>query len=55
MGSVHWDNRTEGPPGGSHGASIMLVFDEILAYPVWRGGEPAFTANVNLDLKKMVC
>lgn len=54
VGSVHWDNRTEGPPGGAHGASIMFVFDEILAYPVWRTGVPAFTANVNVNLRKMV-
>lgn len=32
----------------------MMVFDEILAYPVWRSGVPAFTANVNINLRKMV-
>jgi len=53
-GSVHWDNRTEGPPGGAHGASIMFVFDEILAYPIWRTGTPAFTANLNVNLRKMI-
>jgi acyl-coenzyme A thioesterase PaaI-like protein len=53
-GSVDWDERTEGPPKGAHGASIMMVFDEILAYPVWRSGVPAFTANVNINLRKMV-
>lgn len=53
-GSVFWDNRTEGPAGGAYGGSIMLVFDEILAYPVWRSGTPAFTANVNLNLRKMI-
>ena len=53
-GSAFWDNRTEGPAGGAYGGSIMLVFDEILAYPVWRSGSPAFTANVNLNLRKMV-
>lgn len=53
-GSAFWDNRTEGPAGGAYGGSIMLVFDEILAYPVWRSGTPAFTANVNLNLRKML-
>lgn len=53
-GSAFWDNRTEGPSGGAYGGSIMLVFDEILAYPVWRSGTPAFTANVNLNLRKML-
>ncbi len=53
-GTVKWDDRTEGPPGCSHGASIMTVFDEVLAYPVWRLGEAAFTANVNINLRKPV-
>jgi hypothetical protein len=32
----------------------MTVFDEILAYPIWRQGEAAFTANVNINLRKPV-
>ena len=44
----------EGPPKGAHGASVALVFDEILAYPVWRSGLAAFTANLNLNLRRMV-
>merc|ERR1711879_1106168 len=53
-GTIQWDNRSEGPPGVSHGASVMTVFDEILAYPIWRQGEAAFTANVNINLRKPV-
>jgi len=53
-GAVHWDSDAEGPPKGAHGASICLVFDEILAYPVWRSGLAAFTANLNINLKKMI-
>lgn len=30
-GVVHFAHDTEGPPKGAHGASIALVFDEILA------------------------
>lgn len=41
-------------PEGAHGASIMMVFDEILAYPIWRSGTGAFTANLNVNLRRMV-
>jgi hypothetical protein len=30
------------------------VFDEILAYPVWRSGTGAFTANLSINLRRMV-
>lgn len=53
-GVVHWGIDAEGPPKGAHGASIALVFDEILAYPIWRSGIGAFTANLNVSLRKMV-
>lgn len=53
-GSVHWNKDTEGPPTGAHGASIMLVYDEILAYPVWRSGVTAFTVNMNVNLRKVI-
>jgi acyl-coenzyme A thioesterase PaaI-like protein len=53
-GAVHWNEEAEGPPKGAHGASIALVFDEILAYPVWRSGYAAFTANLSLNLRRMV-
>lgn len=33
---------------------MCLVFDEILAYVVWRSGTGAFTANLNINLRKMV-
>lgn len=32
----------------------MHLFLKVLAYPVWRTGVPAFTANVNINLRKMV-
>jgi hypothetical protein len=53
-GAVHFGAHCEGPPGGAHGASIATVFDEILAYPVWRSGVTAFTANLNMNLRRMV-
>ena len=53
-GVVHWGIDSEGPPKGAHGASIALVFDEILAYPIWRSGTGAFTANLNVNLRRMV-
>lgn len=53
-GTSRFSFLCEGPPKGAHGASIMLVFDEILAYPVWRSGVTAFTANVSTNLRKMV-
>ena len=53
-GAVHWDEGSEGPPKGAHGASVAMVFDEILAYPIWRSGVGAFTANLNINLRKMV-
>jgi len=33
LGTAKFSMDCEGPPGGAHGASIALVFDEILAYP----------------------
>ena len=53
-GAVYFAPDAEGPPNGAHGASIALVFDEILAYPVWRAGLAAFTANLNINLRRMV-
>lgn len=53
-GVIHWDKDSEGPPKGAHGASIAMVFDEILAYPIWRSGTGAFTANLNVNLRRMV-
>jgi len=53
-GVVHWNENAEGPPKGAHGASVAMVFDEILAYPVWRSGIGAFTANLSVNLRRMV-
>lgn len=39
---------------GVHGACIATCFDEILAYPVWRLGYNAFTANLNINFKAMI-
>jgi acyl-coenzyme A thioesterase PaaI-like protein len=38
----------------AHGASIATLFDEIMAYPVWRSGIAAFTANLNIDLRRTI-
>lgn len=53
-GAVHWNNQTEGPANGTYGGSIAVVFDEILAYPVWYSGQPAVTANINFNIRKMI-
>lgn len=54
VGVAHFAPDSEGPPKGAHGASVAMVFDEILAYPVWRSGVNAFTANLNINLRRMV-
>jgi len=36
QGMATFPMDVEGPPGRAHGASIAMVFDEVLAYPVWR-------------------
>jgi acyl-coenzyme A thioesterase PaaI-like protein len=53
-GSVFFGPEAEGPPGGAHGASVALVFDEILAYPVWRTGETAFTVSLTTKFLRMM-
>jgi len=53
-GSCTFRENSEGPPKGAHGASVCMVFDEILAYPVWRQGYTAYTVNLSIKLKRMV-
>lgn len=38
---------------GAHGASIATVYDEILAYPVWRTNTGSFTAELIISYKRM--
>lgn len=52
-GTATFTMRAEGPPTGAHGASTLLVFDEILAYPVWVTGVTALTLSLSTRLKKM--
>lgn len=58
MGTCGFTRSAEGAGGAAHGASIALVFDEVLAYPVWRQYsefEPTtFTANLNINYRRMV-
>jgi acyl-coenzyme A thioesterase PaaI-like protein len=54
LGTAHFGHSAEGPPATAHGASVALVFDEILAYPVWRTGATAYTANLNINLRRRV-
>lgn len=54
IGGVLFTLQCEGPPGGAHGASIATVYDEILAYPVWRCNYTAFTANLNINYNKVI-
>jgi len=55
LGTAKFSMDCEGPPGGAHGASIALVFDEILAYPVWRShDESSFTGSMTVSYRKMV-
>jgi len=53
IGGVLFTLYAEGPPKGAHGASIALVYDEILAYPVWCTQRTAFTASLTLNYKHM--
>eukprot|EP00455_Lapot_gusevi_P022364 TRINITY_DN2327_c0_g1_i2.p1 TRINITY_DN2327_c0_g1~~TRINITY_DN2327_c0_g1_i2.p1 ORF type:complete len:193 (+),score=20.94 TRINITY_DN2327_c0_g1_i2:62-580(+) len=53
-GIVTFGAEAEGPPGGAHGGGIALVFDEILAYPVWRSKISAFTANLNVNYRRPI-
>jgi len=53
-GPIHFTADAEGPPAHAHGASIALVFDEVLAYPVWRSNLNAFTANLNITFRKAI-
>jgi hypothetical protein len=53
-GSIQFTNKCEGPPTGCHGASIASVFDEILAYPIWRSDRAAFTAQLNVNFREMI-
>ena len=50
-GVARFSSFVEGPPGRAHGASIAMVFDEMLAYPVWRRGVSAVTANLSVSYK----
>jgi acyl-coenzyme A thioesterase PaaI-like protein len=50
-GTVEFTDRAEGPPGFTHGGAVMLLFDECLAYPIWRSGTTAFTVNLNINLR----
>jgi len=55
VGTATFSMDSEGPPGGAHGASIALVFDEILAYPVWHShDESSFTGSMTISYRKMV-
>ncbi len=38
----------------SHGASIASVFDEMLAYPIWRIDHAAYTAQLNINYRDMI-
>jgi len=53
-GPVYFGPNSEGPPGSAHGAAVSLVFDEILAYPVWRLGFTAATVNLNITLRRLI-
>ncbi len=52
-GVAYFGHDCEGPPGGAHGASIALVFDEILAYPAWRSNYNAFTVSLTVDFRNL--
>jgi len=49
-GTALFTDSSEGPPGRAHGAAIAMVFDEILAYPVWRLVEEDFGVAVTAEL-----
>ena len=50
-GIVKFTLYCEGPPKIAHGGAVASVFDEILAYPVWRQSVSAFTGTLSVNYK----
>uniref|UniRef100_A0A7S3YQK1 Acyl-coenzyme A thioesterase THEM4 n=1 Tax=Lotharella globosa TaxID=91324 RepID=A0A7S3YQK1_9EUKA len=49
-GTAKFGPLVEGPKLRAHGASIAMVFDEILAYPVWREIDEKYGMGVTAKL-----
>eukprot|EP00466_Bigelowiella_natans_P008874 jgi/Bigna1/77552/fgenesh1_pg.48_\ len=50
QGCAKFPMDVEGPPRRAHGASIAMVFDEVLAYPVWRLVDEKYGMGVTAKL-----